>query len=457
MSRGRFPVVNREPSSFGVLQPDRRANIIRCMSRRTTIILIAIVVIAGLLRLGFSTLVVGWSSNLRGDAVDYHKLAASIDQGKGYRIDDVITGRRPPAFPLLLAAVYKVFGVCVNAGRVLQILLGMLVVYLVFVVARRYFEMRTALIAAGIAAVNPFLIFISGYLLTENLYMILMLAAFAVLPSPARLGGGFAALALAVVLMAAATLARPTGLPLAAWMLAVGVLFGGGSRWRRVRNALFAALLFAVFTIPWAIRNQSVAGGWVGLTTHGGITFYQGNNQKIIDIPHYRGGVTPLDGLPHAAEIASMTEIERERFTWKKGREFLSRNRNDIPRILWWKFARFWRVKSDVGLSGIKSGWWWSKDSLWGRLAANFDVGFIYAVVVFPLFIAGGLLTRKRWRELLFLYGVVVSHTAVALVFFGSIRSRIPVEPVIAIFAAFTIDWVIRRRFWAPRRRPLPQ
>jgi hypothetical protein len=53
--------------------------------------------------------------------------------------------------------------------------------------------------------------------------------------------------------------------------------------------------------------------------------------------------------------------------------------------------------------------------------------------------------TRRRWRELLFLYGVVVAHTAVALVFFGSIRGRVPVEPVIAIFAAVTIDRVVFR------------
>jgi hypothetical protein len=62
------------------------------------------------------------------------------------------------------------------------------------------------------------------------------------------------------------------------------------------------------------------------------------------------------------------------------------------------------------------------------------------------LFIAGLVLTRARWRDLTFLYGVVVAHTAVALVFFGSIRGRIPVEWVIAVFAAVTVDRLLRRR-----------
>jgi hypothetical protein len=37
----------------------------------------------------------------------------------------------------------------------------------------------------------------------------------------------------------------------------------------------------------------------------------------------------------------------------------------------------------------------------------------------------------------MFLYGIIVMHTLTALMFFGSLRSRMPVEPVIAIFAAF--------------------
>lgn len=193
------------------------------------------------------------------------------------------------------------------------------------------------------------------------------------------------------------------------------------------------------------------------MTCHGGITFYQGNNQKVVDVPHYRGGVAPLAGLPHAREIRGMSELERERFTWARGKEFLRDNKRLVPRLLWWKFARFWRLRSEAGLSGIKSGWWWSKDTFLGRLASSFDVGFVYAAVAFPLFLGGVLLTRSRWRELLFLYGVVVAHTAVALVFFGSIRGRIPVEPVIAVFAAVTVERLYRwsrARYSRARRDP---
>lgn len=415
------------------------------MSRNATVALAVIIIVAGLLRLLFATFVIGWSVEIRGDEIDYHEIAVSLSAGEGFEVNGYPVARRPPLYPVVLAAVYKTIGPYEVAGRILQVLLGMLVVYLAFRVARRYFDESVALVAAGIVALNPFLIVMSGYLLTENLYIVLMLAALLVFPTPAHLSGPLRKVLFTAAILAATALTRPTGLVLAVWMLGAGLLLGGGSLWGRWRNGLAAAALFCVLLLPWCLRNHSVLGGWVGLTAHGGITFYQGNNQKVIDIPHYRGGVAPLAGLPHAAEIAKMGELERERFAWAKGKEFLRHNRGRVPQILWWKFARFWRLKSDVGLSGVRSGWWWSTDSFLGRLASRVDVGLVYAIVAFPLSIAGVVLTRRRWREMLFLYGVVIAHTAVALVFFGSIRGRIPVEPVVAIFAAVTIHRLYRR------------
>jgi 4-amino-4-deoxy-L-arabinose transferase-like glycosyltransferase len=420
------------------------------MSRAHTIALVAIIVAAGLFRLGFSTLVVGWDADVRGDEIDYHRLATSLSQGEGYRIDGHPTCRRPPLYPYELSILYRAFGPSPTAGRILQIVLGMLVVYLVYRVAGRYFDERVGLIAAAIAALNPFLIMMSGYLLTENTYVVLLLLALLITPTPAYVNGPLRLVLISSAIMAAAALARPTGLPMALWMLFAGLLFGGGTLLYRARNCAYAAALFFVLLLPWLLHTHEVVGGWVGLTSHGGLTFYQGNNQRVVDVPHYRGGVAPLDGLPHAKEIAAMSELERERFTRAKALEFLRDNKRLIPKLAWWKFARFWRLRSDAGLSGVRSGWWWNRDSFLGRLASTFDVGFLYAIVAFPLFIAGVLLTRSRWRELMFPYGVAVAHTAVALVFFGSIRGRVPVEPVIAVFAAVTLARLYHRF----RRRP---
>jgi hypothetical protein len=293
----------------------------------------------------------------------------------------------------------------------------------------------------------------SGYVLTENVYMILILSALLLVPTPGDVNASIRRVLSASALLGLAALTRPTGLPLAIWMFLTGLLFGGGAARIRLRNAAAAVVVVVIVLLPWCIRNAERFGGWVGVTTHGGITFYQGNNPQVVAVPHYRGGVAPLEALPQADKIATMTELERDRFTWALGKEFLRQNKRDVPRLLWWKWQRFWRLRSDVGLSGVKSGWWWNKNRILGRMASSFDVGFVYAVVAFPLFLAGIALTARRWQALLFLYGVVVAHTAVALVFHGSIRGRIPIEPVIALFAAVTLDQLTRRR--KPESQPV--
>ena len=191
-----------------------------------------------------------------------------------------------------------------------------------------------------------------------------------------------------------------------------------------------------MLTVPWMIRNATTMGGWVGITSYSGMILLQGNNQKVVDIPHYRGGVAPLAGLPRYDELVRMGELERDAFAGKMARQFLRENWRVIPKLAWWKLQRFWRLQSDTGLSGIRSGWWFSSRSFLGSLASRFDVGFLYSVVVFPLCIAGVVVTRRRWRELALLYAPPILHTGLAIVFFGSIRMRVPVEPVMAIFAA---------------------
>jgi 4-amino-4-deoxy-L-arabinose transferase-like glycosyltransferase len=406
----------------------------------------AILVAAALFRFLFSGWVVGFHAQPRGDEADYHAIAAHVAAGQGFvSFEERPTARRPPAYPALLAAVYLVTGPSPAAGRVAQLVLGVAIVWLTVRVTRRWFGHTAGLVAGAFAAVNPFLIFISGYLLTENLYLVLMLAAFAVAPTPRDVvATRWTRAGVTGVLLALATLTRPTALPLAEWVLAAVLLVGGGGWRRRAARCAVALTAFALVVLPWYARNARVVGGWV-LTTHGGITFYQGNNHKVAGIPEWHGGAAPLEALPRFDELVAMDELSRDRLAWRLGREYLRYQWRKVPALVGWKLARFWRVKSDMGLSGIRSGWWFDRDSALGRIAAGFDAGMVYALVSLPLFAAGLFLTRRRWRELAFPGGVVVVHTAVAVVFFGSLRTRIPVEPVICAFAAAALTSLAAR------------
>lgn len=405
----------------------------------------AVLVIAAVSRFVFAGAVVGFDAPPKADEGDYHAIAVNLNEGDGFvSFEGTPTARRPPAYPVFLAALYTATGESPRAGRVAQVWLGVAVVALTGWLARRVFGGTTALVAAALAALNPFLIFISGYLLTENLYLVALLGALCIAPSPRALGAS-SPRALAVgALLGLATLARPTGLPMFEWILAALLLFAGVSWRARATRAGVAMLAFALVVLPWYVRNASIVGGWV-LTTHGGITFLQGNNEKVASVPQWRGGAAPLEVLPRFDELTKLDELSRDRLAWELGRDYLRTNWRDVPRVVVWKMVRFWRLKSDMGLSGIRSGWWWSKDSALGRLAAEVDVGFVYAVVVIPLFVAGWVVTWRRRRDLVLVYGVVAVHTGVAALFYGSLRSRIPVEPVICALAAVAVVALARR------------
>jgi 4-amino-4-deoxy-L-arabinose transferase-like glycosyltransferase len=413
--------------------------------------LITLLLIAALLRIIFSVFVVGWQAPPRGDEIDYHTISRQLADGEGFTLaDDVPTARRPPFYPVFLTAFYKIFGARMAVGRILQIVLGVAVVLLTYVAAKRYFSPGTAWIAAVLATFNPFLIFICGYLLAENLYMVLLLGFLIVLPMGKMWMDSTKRLVLAAFLLSLLALTRPSGFPYVVFICCVLVFSGGGSLRLRIARLSLLVFIWIIPFVPWALRNQAAFGKTVFFTTHGGTTFYEGNNAAVRDTPRYYGGVAPLHALPGKERLKRVGEVEKNREAWRLGMTFIRENPNDVPVMVWRKFLRFWRLRSNAGFSGVKGGWWWNKEGFLGNIASSFDVGFAYAVIVLPLFLVGLCGSIRRFRKFAFCHGVILMHTLVALVFFGSLRSRIPLEPVIAIFAAsgfYTIvDWFRGRR-----------
>jgi 4-amino-4-deoxy-L-arabinose transferase-like glycosyltransferase len=407
----------------------------------------AILIVAALSRIGFSVGVVGLHAMTKGDEADYHAIATHLVAGQGFTAtEETPTARRPPAYPVFLSLIYRVTGPSAAAGRVAQIVLGVLVVWLTMRVARAWFGETASVWAGWFAALNPFLIFLSGYLLTENLYLVFVLGAMAATPTASALcNQSWRRTAASAILLGMATLTRPSGLPMLEWVLAAALLFSAAAWRRRAMRCAVVLVLFALVMAPWLVRNTRLVGAPV-LTTHGGITFYQGNNEKVATTPQWRGGAAPLEVLPGYDRLAGMPELERDRAAWQLGRAYLRSHPGQVPSLVAWKLIRCWRLKSDMGLSGIRSGWWFNNHSVLGRMAARFDAGMIYAVVLLPLFLAGLWMTRARWRELMFGYGAILVHTAVAVVFFGSLRTRIPVEPMICVFAGAALASLRRLR-----------
>lgn len=186
---------------------------------------------------------------LRADAAKYVRIALNLHRHGVYthladtsRPDYAIT----PGLPLLLYALHDGgtdLIVLYQRTLLLQAVLSALSVSLLFLLARRHLGMGSSLAAALLATGAPHLVVATGYVLTETLFVFVMLLALLVLDR-ARSPGAFAA---AGLLFGLAALVRPVivlfPLLITAWMA-----------WRPAAAGCAAAVaLLAGCVLVWAL------------------------------------------------------------------------------------------------------------------------------------------------------------------------------------------------------------
>lgn len=244
------------------------------MTRRERYWFAALVLLALAIRLG--AIAATPDLGLVSDPSDYARHARSIAAGHGYPPSIVAPGGgptaiRPPAYPFLLAGVFKLTGDSVTAGRIAQAIVGAGVVALVGLVALELWGSTVALVAAGLAAVFPPFIIDGMTLLTEPLFVLLEMAAVVAVLRWRRLRRTRLVLA-AGALCGLAVLTRANGALLLV-ALAIG-LWRTGS-WRAIATYRAPASLVATAVLvvaPWSIRNASEFSAFVPVTDQDGYT-----------------------------------------------------------------------------------------------------------------------------------------------------------------------------------------
>ncbi len=116
------------------------------------------------------------------DTKSYHEMALSLISGE---YDNSIPFWQAPFYPFLLAVFYKVLGQSFLAVQILHIFIGCLNCYLLFLLAEKIFNRRTALLSMMIAAFYfPFIIFdtqalAANIIISLNLLALIYLERFA--------------------------------------------------------------------------------------------------------------------------------------------------------------------------------------------------------------------------------------------------------------------------------------
>lgn len=355
-----------------------------------------------------------------GDAFVYDTLAQSIVNGNGYVWGGKPTAYVVPGYPTWLALWYSTVGRNLPLIGAIQCVLGALTCVWVYLIGRRAFDARTATVAGLFAALLPELVmWTSGQILTEPLYIFLLTSAvllliLAISSSTARataIAAGTAGLVLG-----AASLTRPTAFMFA--LLAVlYVLKTAG--WRR---AGLVAAGTAMFLIPWTVRNARQLGAAVATSTDSGWVFYLYHGPETTA---ENGGYDPHVKRP--AEIAVLPEVDQNQFF---RREALATFRREPQRELALSVNRFWNT---------------FRPTYAGSSTRNRTAAFATYVPLAIFGIMGLVATWRRNRVSGLLAIFVAFHVAFHTLVAGELRFRMPLMPVFSVFAAISLMALWRR------------
>jgi Dolichyl-phosphate-mannose-protein mannosyltransferase len=227
--------------------------------RRDLNVAIAILLVALAARVAYVLATPGY--RLQHDDKAYDRLALGIARTGAYPdVGGHATAYRPPGFPYLLGAVYAVAGrghARVVAGRMVEAILGVVIVALLGALASRVFDRRAAIFTMALAAVYVPLVTAGTSLLAEPLTIVLELGAIsAVLAWRRHQRWGW--VVAAGVMGGLLTLTRSN-----AFVVVIALAAGVWPFGRRLSVAALkpvaVVLAAAVLTVaPWTVRNAVV-------------------------------------------------------------------------------------------------------------------------------------------------------------------------------------------------------
>ncbi len=417
--------------------------------------LVGIIALAGILRLVWVLYATREPVSLAisGDTYAYYHYGQELAGGRGYIniINGQPTAYYPIGYPAILAVLFWIVqhtpipDNLALAGTLLNSALGTASVGLIFVIARRLFGTRTGLVAAGIVAVVPGLIFYVATLQLETAFIFLVLGAIAVLvrhdwstgpPSRARLAAFGALLGLSA-------LVRPFSVPLLAGLDVAVLLTGVG--WRRAAGAVgWAALAMVVVVAPWTIRNLVVMDAFVPFSTNAGDTLCIDRSVDATGTFRWatHDGCVTGEGIPpeeyEVHQNAANTRVALDFIRDHPGKEL-----ELIPKRAWYM------MKHDHdGLAAVEGG---DNNPFLGDrvrtvLARTAD-WFFYALVALSLVGLPGFFRRRRPDRVL-VFAALMTLFAVPLMLWGNTRFHVPMLPLMAVAAAIPLT----RAWTAPKK-----
>ncbi|MFM2376649.1 MAG: hypothetical protein RLZZ165_1746 [Bacteroidota bacterium] len=338
---------------------------------------------------------------LTDDSIQYltiaENLASSGEFSQGYSPPLTQDLQRTPGYPIFLLLLGRIPFLVL----LVQHILVLVTAWLIYRAALESYGPRVASAGAGLYLLQPYPAIFASMVLSETLFVVLLMAAFWGFLRFWKGGGGLV-LAGAMALLSLGVLVRPVAMPLL--LAAVVFLSVRAVRRRSFRPSSWLAIVLVPLLVvgPWMVRNHQVSGRWM-LSSMGSMGMLHGRmggleawrEGKPMDERHwYMAGdsIAALEtGLPGLRSYpvtrqTHETELLHSDASWLTVSFFLSHP---------WDALRFeirciWEMLKGVGYG-------WARELTLFPAAAIGSA--ILQLICNLLMYIGALLGMRRWRE----------------------------------------------------------
>jgi 4-amino-4-deoxy-L-arabinose transferase-like glycosyltransferase len=379
------------------------------------------------------------------DAKNFHMLAVEILQtgwlGKGNFFID-------PFYPYFLALIYSIFGVSFFAVRTVHICLGAATPVLMYYIGKNVCGKKTGIIASLISVFYGIFIFYTPILLKPTVYLFFETVCILCLTIYINTGRKrhlfLAGLMLGLMILTRGNTYITAGF-LFIWLTARE--FKSGLLTTAKRSMVFGIGILIIL-LPVGIRNFVVTGDPVIASASGGFNFYIGNNKDASGLyqPLSEGRQTPdsekndMKELAEAESGKKLSYAQASNYWFMKSLKWVICNPVDFLILNWHKLQLFFNHYEIPDTEDYY---------LYRRYSSVLNLPFISFGLLCPVALIGMFLGLKDLRKFSLLYVLFIANTVSVVMFFIFSRFRVPLVPLLILFAAHACLWLwncIRQR-----------
>ncbi len=285
----------------------------------------------------------------QGDDDDYYRLGMSLAQTGTLADNGKLTAYRMPFFPITIAPFHYFLGAAPHAAQPLIVLLSALTCVGAYLLGRELFQAEVGLVAGCLIAINIPLVIYSRQLMTETLFVFLVLAGMLSLERVRKTQRWSWAIAAGVIL-GLATLTRANFGPFVLFALAWLLFYTRQQIRVALRNIAIIAGLVGILWGGWVVRNYIVFDAFIPFTTQGGNAYYGIYNDTSAQLPDgfFGSWINRLPPVPSSTRDA-WSEVDLDRlgkslaFDWIKAHPTLSAKIALMQAVYFW-----WPGEGDI-------------------------------------------------------------------------------------------------------------